>query len=358
MWAASDIGWIVGHSYIIYGPLLNGSTGVLYEGKPVGTPDAGAFWRVMEEYKVKTFFVAPTAFRAIKQADPNAEFAAKYDLSNLKSVFVAGEHCDPATLQYCQVALGKYGEVSEAVDHWWQTELGGPAVGNSLGLGRIPIRPGGCAAPVAGYDVRILDPSGKETEVNQLGDMVLKLPLPPGTLTTLYNNDERYVKEYLSHYPGYYDTMDAAFRDEEGYIHILGRMDDVINVAGHRLSSGSMEEALMRHPEVADCAVFPVKDDVKGELPVGLVVLKKGSEIPEDRLRAELVGLIREDIGPVAAFRKVASVKALPKTRSGKILRGTMSKIANGKEYKVTPTIEDASVFEHLTPAITELVSS
>jgi len=224
-------------SYIVYAPLLNGSGTVLYEGKPVGTPDAGAFWRVMEEYQDKTFFVAPTAFRAIKQADPKAELVEKYDLSQLQAIFLAGEHCDPATLQYCERALGKYsGHVREAIDHWWQTELGGPAVGNAigLGLGRMPLRYGGCAAPVPGYDVRILDEAGNEVGVNQLGDMVLKLPLPPGTLTTLYNNDERYVKEYLAHFPGYYDTMDAAFRDEDGYIHIVGRMDDVINVSGKK----------------------------------------------------------------------------------------------------------------------------
>lgn len=357
IFTASDIGWIVGHSYIVYGPLLNGSTAVLYEGKPVGTPNAGAFWRIMEEYSVKTFFVAPTAFRAIRQADPNADLVHKYDLSRLEAVFLAGEHCDPATLQYCQQALEKYGHVSNAIDHWWQTELGGPAVGNALGLGRIPVRPGGCAAPVAGYDVRILDPVGNETKTNELGDMVLKLPLPPGTLTTLYNNDEGFINEYLTHYPGFYDTMDCAFRDEEGYIHIVGRMDDVINVAGHRLSSGSMEETLMQHAEIAECAVFPVKDDIKGELPLGLVVRNTGSQIEEEKLRQELVALIRRDIGPVAAFRKVASVSALPKTRSGKILRGTMSKIANEEAYKITPTIENPTVFDHLIPVIQDLVS-
>lgn len=238
----------------------------------------------------------------------------------------------------------------------WQTELGGPAVGNSLGLGRMPIRHGGCSAPVCGYDVHILDKEGNETGVNKLGDMVLKMPLPPGTLSTLYNDDDRYVKEYLEHFPGFYDTMDCAFRDEDGYIHIVGRMDDVINVAGHRLSTGAMEECLMNHPDVADCAVFPVKNELKGEIPVGLVVLNKGSNISEEKLRAELIALVREEIGPVAAFKTVTAVKALPKTRSGKILRGTMSKIANGKEYKITPTIEDPTIFEYLAPVIEKVV--
>jgi len=356
MWAASDIGWIVGHSYIVYAPLLNGSTTILYEGKPVGTPDAGAYWRVMEEYQVSTFFTAPTAFRAIKQADPAAEMVGKYDLSYLKQVFLAGEHCDPATLQYCEKALSKYGQVSQAIDHWWQTELGGPAVGNSIGLGRIPLRHGGCAGPVAGYDVHILDEAGHDVGMDQLGDMVLKLPLPPGTLKTLYGNDERFINAYLTHFPGYYDTSDAAFRDEDGYIHVVGRMDDVINVAGHRLSTGAMEETLMEHPDVADCAVFPVHNELKGEIPVGLVVLNKGSTIETEVLYKELVRLVRREIGPVAAFKKVAVVEALPKTRSGKILRGTMSKIANGKEYVVTPTIENPMVFDELVPKIHKLM--
>lgn len=245
---------------------------------------------------------------------------------------------------------------SREIIYRWQTELGGPAVGNSLGLGRMPIRHGGMSAPACGYDVRILDKNGIETEVNQLGDMVLKLPLPPGTLTTLYNNDEGFVKTYMEHYRGFYDTMDCAFRDEAGYIHIVGRMDDVINVSGHRLSTGSMEECLMNHPEVADCAVFPTKHHLRGEVPVGLVVLNKGSTIAEDQLRAELIALVRDEIGPVAAFKRVASVNALPKTRSGKILRGTMSKIANGEEYKITPTIEDPNIFDYLEPEIRKLV--
>lgn len=311
----------------------------------------------MEEYQVKTFFTAPVAFRAIKQADPKAELVEKYDLSHLQAIFLAGEHSDPATLQYLENALDKYGRVRESIDHWWQTELGGPAVGNSIGLGRMPLRYGGCAAPVAGFDVHILDEGGKKVGVNELGDMVLKMPLPPGCLTTLYNNDERYVREYLSHYPGSYDTMDAAFWDEEGYIHIVGRMDDVINVSGHRLSTGAMEETLLNHPDVADCAVFPVEHEIKGHVPIGLVIVNKGSSIEEEQLRKELVNLVREDMGPVASFKKVAAVKALPKTRSGKILRGTMSKIANGKEYKVTPTIEDPNIFEYLAPEICKLVN-
>lgn len=355
---ASDIGWVVGHSYIVYGPLLNGCTTVLYEGKPVGTPDAGSFWRVIEEYKVRTFFVAPTAFRAIKQADPTAELSKRYNLSSLQNLFLAGEHSDPDTLHYCESALSKYGAVSEAVDHWWQTELGWPAVGNAVGLGRIPMRPGACTGPSPGFDVRILDENAADVRPGQLGDMVLKTPLPPGTLLTLYNNDERYVREYLSRYPGFYDTADAAFYDDDGYIHIVGRVDDVINTAGHRLSTGAIEEILMEHPEVADCAVFPVKDAVKGEVPIGLVVLNKGSTIDHAKLKEDLIRGVRDTLGPVASFKTAAAVQALPKTRSGKILRGTMSKIANGEEYTITPTVEDPAVFEYLQPLIEGLVAT
>jgi len=354
LWAASDIGWVVGQSYIVYAPLLQGSTTILYEGKPVGTPDAGAFWRVIEEHKVKALFTAPTAFRAIKQADPKGELVSTYDLSSMRTLFLAGEHCDPSTLHWCENVLAKYN--IPAIDHWWQTELGWPGVGNAVGLGRMPIRYGACAAPVPGYDLRVVDEAGHTLPENTLGDMVIKLPLPPGTLTTLYNNDERYITEYLSAYPGYYDTGDCAIIDEFGYVHILGRTDDVINTAGHRLSTGTMEEILMEHSDVADCAVIGVKDDLKGEVPVGFVVTIAGSTTDEQVLRDELIQLVRDNLGPVASFKKVAVVKALPKTRSGKILRGTMAKIANGEHYKITPTIEDPNVFQALEPEIQKLV--
>lgn len=354
-WAASDIGWVVGHSYIVYAPLLNGSTTVLYEGKPVGTPDAGAFWRVVEEYGVKTLFTAPTAFRAIRQADPEAKFVQKYDLSSLQTLFLAGERSDPDTLHWCEHALSSYG--TPAIDHWWQTELGFPGVGNAVGLGRIPTRYGACAAPVPGYDIAIFDDEGNALPPNTLGSMAIKLPLPPGTLPTLYKNDERYINEYLTKYPGYYDTGDAAYIDDEGYVHIMGRTDDVINTAGHRLSTGAIEEILLEHPQVADSAVIGINDKLKGHVPVGFVTTIAGSTIDEATLREELIQHVRDTLGPVASFKKVAIVKALPKTRSGKILRGTMAKIANGEEYTVTPTIEDPNIFDTLGPEIVKLAN-
>jgi propionyl-CoA synthetase len=354
-WAASDIGWVVGHAYIVYAPLLHGCTAVLYEGKPVGTPDAGAFWRVIEEHKVKAMFTAPTAFRAIKQADPNAEFPKKYDLSSMESLFLAGEHSDPETIHWCERALP---DIPAPIDHWWQTELGWPAVGNAVGLGRVPPRYGSCSMPVPGFALDFFDEEGNSVPANTLGNMVIKTPLPPGTLTTIFNQDERYFKDYLSKYPGYYDTGDSAYIDDDGYVYIMGRTDDVINTAGHRLSTGSMEEILMEHPNVADCAVIPVNDTIKGQVPVGFVVCNAATEEADhDRIRKELIKLVREELGPVAAFKKVGIVKALPKTRSGKTLRGTMSKIANGEDFKITPTIEDPTVFDHLTPAIKKLVS-
>ena len=341
----------------VYGPLLNGCTTVLYEGKPIGTPDAGAFWRLVEEYKIRTLFAAPTAFRAMKQADPEAKLAGEYDLSSLNALYLAGEHSDPDTLQFCQTALRGYGDVQYPIDHWWQTELGHPGVGNALGLGRMPLRPGGCTAPAPGYDISIVDEeTGLEVPQGELGDMVIRTPLPPGTLATLYNNDQGYVDSYLTKYPGFYDTGDAAYVDEDGYIHIMGRTDDLINVAGHRLSTGGLEEVLQSHPEVADCAVLPVKDTLKGQLPVGFVVTNAGSAVDEEQLKADLVRMVRETVGPVACFKKVAVVSKLPKTRSGKILRGTMSKIANGEEYKITPTVEDPDVFTYLEPIIQDLV--
>jgi propionyl-CoA synthetase len=353
-WAASDIGWVVGHSYIVYGPLLQGCTTVLYEGKPVGTPDAGAFWRVIEEHNVKAMFAAPTAFRAIKQVDPKAELVSHYDLSCMKTLFLAGEHCDPTTLHWCENALQQY--AIPAIDHWWQTELGWPGVGNAVGLGKMPVRYGACAAPVPGYDLHVVDRKGNSLPRNTLGNMVIKLPLPPGTLVTLYNNDERYVKDYLTKYPGFYDAGDAALIDEYGYVHIMGRTDDIINTAGHRLSTGTMEEILMEHSEVADCAVIGVKDSVKGEVPVGFVVTIAGSTKDPQDVSKELIQLVREELGAVASFKKVAVVKALPKTRSGKILRKTMAQIANGEAYSITPTIEDPNIFLYLEQEILKLV--
>lgn len=353
-WAASDVGWVVGHAYIVYAPLLHGCATVLYEGKPVGTPDAGAFWRVISEYNVKAMFTAPTAFRAIKQVDPKAEFPKKYDLSSMETLFLAGEHSDPETIHWCERALP---DIPPPVDHWWQTELGGPAVGNAVGLGRVPVRYGSCALPVPGFELEILDDEGKRVPSNTLGNMVIKTPLPPGTLTTIYKNDERYQKDYLSKFPGYYETGDSAYVDDDGYVYIMGRTDDVIDTAGHRLSTGGMEEVLMEHPKVADCAVIPVNDPIKGQVPVGLVVCVAGTSPTEyDDICRELVALVREQMGPVASFKKVGIVKGLPKTRSGKTLRGTMSKIANNESYNITPTIDDSTVFEHLEPAIRQLM--
>lgn len=351
--AGSDIGWVVGHSYIVYAPLLNGCTTILYEGKPVGTPDAGAFWRLVEEYGTKTLFAAPTAFRAMKQADPKGELAQKYDLSSLKNLFLAGEHSDPDTLHWCENALEKYN--LSAVDHWWQTELGSPGVGNAVGLGRVPVHYGACALPVVGFDVAIASDEGKILPPNNLGNMLLKLPLPPGSLTTLYNNNERYVKDYLTKYPGYYATGDAAKIDDDGFISILGRNDEVIITAGHRLSTGTMEEILMEHPEVGDCCVISAADDLKGHIPIGFVVVNAGSTVGHDTLKKELIQSVRDTLGPVASFKKLAIVNKLPKTRSGKTLRGTMSKIADGQEYTITPTIEDPTIFEYLEPVIKEV---
>jgi propionyl-CoA synthetase len=355
VWAASDIGWVVGHSYLVYAPLLHGCTSVMYEGKPVGTPDASAFWRVIAENHVKVLFTAPTAFRVMKQADPDAQLIKQYNVQSLESIFVGGEHCDPETIHWLERAIP---HISPPVDHWWQTELGWPAVGNSVGLGRLPVRYGSCSMPVPGYQISILDDTdGQPVGPNELGNMVIKTPLPPGTLKTIYKDDDRYIKTYLSKYDGYYDTGDAAYRDTDGYIYIMGRTDDVINTAGHRLSTGMMEEILLEHPKVADCAVIPVVDVVKGQLPFGFVVCNKDTtEIEHDQICADLVNMVRESLGPVAAFKNVAVVKGLPKTRSGKILRGTMSKIANGLPYKVTPTIEDASIFDHISQVIVDLV--
>jgi len=355
-WAASDIGWVVGHSYIVYAPLLHGCATVLYEGKPVNTPDAGAFWRVIEEHHVSTMFTAPTAFRAMKQADPTASFAEKYDLKSLRALFLAGERSDPDTLRWCENALSQYG--TPVIDHWWQTELGWPGLGNAIGLGRIPVRHGACAGPVPGYDICAFDDEGNQLPRGKLGGLAIKLPLPPGALPTLYNNDERFVQAYLTQFPGYYDTGDAGFIDDDGYVSVMGRTDDIINTAGHRLSTGGMEEILLDHPDVADSAVIGVQDDLKGEVPVGFVVTVAGCSTGVSDLKHQLIDKVREELGAVASFKKVGIVKALPKTRSGKILRATMTKIANGEDYTITPTIEDPNIFDILEPQIKEVVQS
>ena len=332
-----------------------GCTTVLYEGKPVGTPDAGAFWRVIEEYGVKTFFTAPTAIRAIKQVDPKGEFVSKYDLKSFKSFFLAGERSDPGTLKYCEEILKNY--KVPVIDHWWQTELGWPAIGNAIGLGHIPPKYGACAAPVPGFDLSIFNKDGTSTPNGTLGNLAIKLPLPPGSLIGLYNNNEKYIKDYLSPLEGYYMSGDSAIIDEEGYIHVMARTDDIINTAGHRLSTGSMEEILMDHPEIADCAVIGVNDSIKGQIPVGFVVTTSDCSMGDEELCKELIRHVRHVLGPVASFKKVAIVKKLPKTRSGKILRGTMAKIANGEKWTITPTIEDSTVFESLAPVIKDLVA-
>ena len=346
-WTASDVGWVVGHSYIVYAPLLIGATTVLYEGKPVGTPDAGAFWRVISEHGAKALFTAPTAFRAIKRVDPDAAELAKYDLSGFRTLFLAGERLDPETYRWADEKLGV-----PVVDHWWQTETGWPICANLRGLDDLPIKPGSPSVPVPGYDVRILDQEGAEVPRGREGAIAIRLPLPPGTLPTLWGDDERYVESYLSRYPGYYLTGDGGYVDEDGYVYVMGRTDDVINVAGHRLSTGSMEAVLAAHPAVAECAVIGVRDSLKGQLPRGFVVLKAGASIDEETLREELVAAVRREIGPVAAFRDVSVVDGLPKTRSGKILRKTMRGIADGRDEPVPSTIEDPAVLDALRPVL------
>jgi propionyl-CoA synthetase len=342
-WTASDVGWVVGHSYIVYAPLLIGATSLLYEGKPVGTPDAGAFWRVISEHRVKSLFTAPTALRAIKRIDPDARELAKYDLSAFKTLFLAGERLDPETYHWAHGKLG-----TPVIDHWWQTETGWPIAANPRGLEPMPVKPGSATVPVPGYDVRVLGQAGEELPAGREGAITIKLPLPPGTLPTLWGDDDRYVEAYLSRYEGHYLTGDSGFKDEDGYLFVMGRTDDVINVAGHRLSTGSMEAVLAAHPAVAECAVIGVRDELKGQLPRGFVVLKAGVEISEETLSEELIAAVRRDIGPVAAFRHVSVVDALPKTRSGKILRKTMRGIAEGRDEPIPSTIEDAGVLDTL----------
>jgi propionyl-CoA synthetase len=346
-WAASDVGWVVGHSYIVYAPLLTGATTVLYEGKPVGTPDAGAFFRVVAEHRVKTLFTAPTAVRAIKKEDPDGALIAGYDLGSLETLFLAGERLDPETYMWAGEKLG-----IPVVDHWWQTETGWPIVANPRGLEPMPTRPGSPSVPVPGYAVRVVDPAGADVPPGTDGAIVIRLPLPPGCLPTLWHDDERYVASYLSAYPDHYLTGDGGRFDEDGYLYVMGRTDDVINVAGHRLSTGAMEEVLAAHPAVAECAVIGVADPMKGQVPRGLVVLKAGVTVDEALLAAELIALVRDRIGPVAAFKLVSVVPALPKTRSGKILRKTMRGIADGREEPVPSTIEDPAVLDALRPAL------
>ncbi|HMH52194.1 MAG TPA: propionyl-CoA synthetase [Candidatus Acidoferrum sp.] len=346
-WAASDIGWVVGHSYIVYAPLLKGCTTILYEGKPVGTPDPGAFWRLCAQHRVNALFTAPTAFRAIKKEDPEGTHIGRHDLSRFRTLFLAGERCDPATLHWAEERLRV-----PVVDHWWQTETAWPIAANCVGLGMLPVKPGSPTKPVPGYDVQVLAEDGGRMKAGDIGAIVIKLPLPPGCLPTLWNNDAGYEKSYLSRYPGYYLTGDAGFKDDDGYVYIMSRVDDIINVAGHRLSTGAMEEVLAGHPDVAECAVVGVADDLKGEVPVGFVVTKAGVVRGDDEIVRELVERVRGNIGPVAAFKTAMVVKRLPKTRSGKILRGTMKRIADGVEYNVPATIDDPAILGEIGEAL------
>jgi propionyl-CoA synthetase len=347
-WAASDVGWVVGHSYIVYGPLLAGCTTILYEGKPVFTPDAGAFWRVISQHKVKAMFTAPTAFRAIKQQDPGAELIKKYDLSNFKTLFLAGERTDPDTLKWAQTNLGV-----PVIDHWWQTETGWAICANCMGIHEFPVKEGSPTKPAPGWNLQVIDPETLEqVKTGDIGALVVKLPLPPGTLPTLWQNDKRYVESYLDEFPGYYKTADAGFIDEDGYAYIMSRTDDIINVAGHRLSTGAMEEVLADHPDVAECAVLGVDDKLKGQVPVGFMVLNAGVDRPHDEIIKEVVQMVRDRIGPVASFKTATMVKRLPKTRSGKILRGTIQKIADNKEWKMPATIDDPTILDEMTDAL------
>ncbi len=348
-WAASDVGWVVGHSYIVYAPLLHGCTTVLYEGKPVGTPDPGAFWRVISQHGVKVLFTAPTAFRAIKRDDPEGHHLERYDLSSFGTLFLAGERCDPDTLHWAERALGV-----PVIDHWWQTESGWPMACNPMGIEPLPVKPGSPSVAVPGYDIRALDDEGIEVETGKIGAIVVKLPLPPGTLPTLWHADDRFRASYLDRYPGYYLTADAGFIDEDGYVSIMSRIDDIINVAGHRLSTGAMEEVLAEHPSVAECAVVGVADPLKGQVPVGFVVLKAGVDRANGEIEDELIGLVRERIGPVAAFKQALVVDRLPKTRSGKILRGTMRQIADGNAWKVPATIDDPAILDEIGEALVD----
>ena len=346
-WAASDVGWVVGHSYICYAPLIHGNTSIVFEGKPVGTPDAGTFWRVIAEHNVRSFFTAPTAFRAIKREDPKGEFIKKYDISGLRALYLAGERADPDTIEWAQDIMGV-----PVYDHWWQTETGYTMVGNPAGIEALPVKIGSPTVAMPGFDVQILDDEGNHMGPNELGAIAVKLPLPPGTLPTLWNAEDRFRKSYLNTFPGYYETGDAGMIDDDGYLYIMARTDDVINVAGHRLSTGGMEEVLAGHPDVAECAVIGVTDQLKGQLPVGFVCLTNGVNRPHADITAECVKLVREKIGPVAAFKLAVVVDRLPKTRSGKILRGTMVKIADCEEFKMPATIDDPAILDEIREAL------
>ena len=346
-WTASDIGWVVGHSYIVYGPLLHGCTSILYEGKPVGTPDAGAFWRVIAEHGAVALFTAPTAFRAIKKEDPDGKVMARHDLAKFRTLFLAGERADPATLGWAEERLKV-----PVIDHWWQTETGWCIAGNPIGLGQLPVKHGSPTVAMPGYDVRVVDEACHEVAANKMGSIVVKLPLPPACLPTLWQADERFCESYLAEFPGYYKTADAGFKDEDGYIFVMGRTDDIINVAGHRLSTGGMEEVLASHPDVAECAVLGIKDELKGEVPCGFVVLKSGVNRPPTEIEKECIALVRDKIGPVAAFKLAITVGRLPKTRSGKILRGTMKKIADGDSWAMPATIDDPAALDEIGAAL------
>ncbi|HGG65852.1 MAG TPA: propionyl-CoA synthetase, partial [Rhodobacteraceae bacterium] len=346
-WAASDVGWVVGHSYIAYGQLIHGATTIVFEGKPVGTPDAGTFWRIISEYGVKALFTAPTAFRAIKREDPNGELLKKYDLSKFETLFLAGERADPDTITWAQDQLGV-----PVIDHWWQTETGWAIAANPMGIEPLPVKLGSPSVAMPGYDVQILDEAGNEMPAGEMGAIAIKLPLPPGTLPTLWNAEERFISAYLETFPGYYETGDAGYKDEDGYLYIMARTDDVINVAGHRLSTGAMEEVLASHPDVAECAVIGVMDKLKGQLPLGFLCLNAGCERGHDDIVKDVVKLVREKIGPVAAFKLAVVVDRLPKTRSGKILRATMVKIADGQDFKVPATIDDPAILDEIRDAL------
>ncbi len=346
-WAASDVGWVVGHSYIVYAPLLHGCTTVLYEGKPVGTPDAGAFWRVIEQHKINSLFTAPTAFRAIKREDPEANLLKHYDLSSFKYLYLAGERLDPDTLKWAETHLK-----IPVIDHWWQTESGWAMASNCMGIYPFPVKPGSPTKAVPGWDIKILDSENNEVRSGEIGAICVKLPMPPSSLPTLWNKDSLFIEKYLSQYPGYYMTADAGFKDDEGYLYIMSRTDDIINVAGHRLSTGGIEEVLANHADVAECAVIGVDDQLKGQLPIGFLVLNAGVSRDSDKIISEVISMVRENIGPVAAFKNAVVVQRLPKTRSGKILRGTMQKIANHEEYKIPATIDDPSILSEIDHAL------
>ena len=346
-WAASDVGWVVGHSYICYGPLIAGCTTIVFEGKPVGTPDAGTFWRVIQNHKVKSFFTAPTALRAIKREDPNGELIKDYNLRNLQALFLAGERADPDTIKWAQRHLRV-----PVIDHWWQTETGWAIAANPLGIEELPVKIGSPSVPMPGYDVKVLDEGGHPVKSGDLGAIAVKLPLPPGTLPGLWNAEERFRKSYLNQFPGYYETGDAGYIDEDGYLYIMARTDDVINVAGHRLSTGAMEEVLAGHDDVAECAVIGVADQLKGQMPLGFLCLNKGTNRPSEEIVKECVKLVRDQIGPVAAFKLACVVDRLPKTRSGKILRATMVKIADGETYKMPATIDDPAILDEIADAL------